>query len=197
MLLGYARVSTADQTLDLQRDALLEAGCERVYADVASGARTERPELARLLESARDGDVLVVWKLDRVGRSLKHLVGLVAELEQRGVGLRVLQDPVDTTTPSGRLIFHLFGALAEFERSLIQERTQAGLAAARARGRTGGRPRKMTKAKLRAAMAMMADPENQVAQVAAELGIARSTLYMYVRGDGRPTPAAAALLEQR
>src|SRR3954449_758307 len=151
------RVSTAGQSFDLQRDAIAKAGCERVYDDTCSGRATERPVLARALEVAREGDALVVWKLDRIGRSLPHVVGLVGDLQKRGVGLKVLTGDVDTTTATGRLVFGIFATLAEFERDLIYERTMAGLAAARARGRAGGRPRVMTKPKLKAAMALMAD----------------------------------------
>jgi DNA invertase Pin-like site-specific DNA recombinase len=150
-LIGYARVSTIEQNPGLQLDALHAAGCARVFTEEASGAAAERPELARALDHLRAGDALVVWKLDRLGRSLRHLIDTVRALEDRGVGFRSLQEQVDTTTPGGRLVFHVFGALAEFERDLIRERTHAGLAAARARGRRGGRPSVMTAEKLRAA----------------------------------------------
>src|SRR5690348_6581068 len=138
---GYARVSTGEQTLDLQLDALAAAGCDRVFQDTASGAKAERPGLARALDFLRPGDTLVVWRLDRLGRSLQHLIQTLTALDQRGVGFKSLTESIDTTTPGGKLVFHIFGALAEFERDLIRERTQAGLAAARARGRTGGHPR--------------------------------------------------------
>ena len=151
MLIGYMRVSTGEQNLDLQRDALERAGCERIYDDVCSGRATDRPGLAKALGVTRDGDALVVWKLDRIGRSLTHVVGLVSDLQKRGVGLKVLTGDVDTTTATGRLVFGIFATLAEFERDLIHERTMAGLAAARARGRAGGRSRVMTKQKLKAA----------------------------------------------
>ena len=141
MKIGYARVSTKDQTVDLQLDALKQAGCERIYQEVASGAKTARPELDRLLVDIRTGDTIVIWKLDRLGRSLKHLVELVGKLAERKIGLLSLNDPVDTTNAQGRLVFNLFASLAEFERELIQERTLAGLSAARARGRVGGRPK--------------------------------------------------------
>lgn len=141
MKIGYARVSTRDQNLDLQLDALKRAGCERIYQDVASGSTTARPALDELLGQLRAGDVLVIWKLDRMGRSLKHLVELVGNLIERKVGLLRLNDPIDTTSAQGRLVFNLFASLAEFERELIRERTQAGLTAARARGRVGGRPK--------------------------------------------------------
>ena len=141
MNIGYARVSTKDQSLDLQVDALRRAGCDKVYQEVVSGAKAERPVLDALLADLRPGDVLVIWKLDRLGRSLRHLVELASALLEKGVGLKSLNDPIDTTTSSGRLTFNLFASLAEFERDLIRERTQAGLTAARARGRLGGRPK--------------------------------------------------------
>jgi DNA invertase Pin-like site-specific DNA recombinase len=197
MLIGYMRVSTGEQSLDLQRDALERAGCERVYEDVCSGRATERPGLTQALEVARTGDALAVWKLDRIGRSLPHVVGLVGDLQKRGVGLKVLTGDVDTTTATGRLVFGIFATLAEFERDLIHERTMAGLAAARARGRAGGRPRVMTKQKLKAAMAMMADRDNAARDVAKQLGISVSTLYAYVDSKGQPRDLAAPLLSKR
>lgn len=197
MLIGYMRVSTGEQSLDLQRDALDRIGCERVYDDVCSGRTTERPGLNQALHVARDGDALVVWKLDRIGRSLPHVVGLVGDLQKRGVGLKVLTGDVDTTTATGRLVFGIFATLAEFERDLIQERTMAGLAAARARGRAGGRPRVMTKQKLKAAMALMADRDNAARDVAEQLGISVSTLYAYVDAKGQAREQAAELLGKR
>jgi DNA invertase Pin-like site-specific DNA recombinase len=197
MLIGYMRVSTGEQSLDLQRDALERAGCERVYEDVCSGRATERPGLTQALEVARTGDALAVWKLDRIGRSLPHVVGLVGDLQKRGVGLKVLTGDVDTTTATGRLVFGIFATLAEFERDLIHERTMAGLAAARARGRAGGRPRVMTKQKLKAAMAMMADRDNAARDVAKQLGVSVSTLYAYVDSKGQPRDLAAPLLNKR
>ncbi|MGZ9034121.1 MAG: recombinase family protein [Rhodospirillales bacterium] len=196
MLIGYMRVSTADQSLDLQRDALLAADVspDRIYEDVCSGKSTERPGLARALDVARDGDAIVVWKLDRVGRSLPHVVGLVGDLQKRGVGLKVLTGDIDTTTPTGRLVFGIFATLAEFERDLIHERTIAGLAAARARGRAGGRPRVMTKQKVKAAMALMADRDNAARDVANQLGVSLSTLYAYVDAKGEPRERARELL---
>lgn len=196
MLIGYMRVSTADQSLDLQRDALLAADVspDRIYEDVCSGKSTERPGLARALDVARDGDAIVVWKLDRVGRSLPHVVGLVGDLHKRGVGLKVLTGDIDTTTPTGRLVFGIFATLAEFERDLIHERTMAGLAAARARGRAGGRPRVMTKQKVKAAMALMADRDNAARDVAHQLGVSLSTLYAYVDAKGEPRERARELL---
>ena len=194
MLIGYSRVSTSDQNLDSQRDALEAVGCDRIYTDVASGAKTDRPGLAQAMENLRSGDVLVVWKLDRIGRSLQHLMELVAELEKREVGFRVLTGEIDTTTAAGKLVFHLFAALAEFERALIRERTNAGLQSARARGRIGGRPLSMTPAKLRMAMTLMADPNNVAHEVAAQLGISTATLYRYVDGRGKATERALKIL---
>ncbi|MBV8917196.1 recombinase family protein [Bradyrhizobium sp.] len=196
MLVGYMRVSTAEQSLALQRDALLATGVapERIYDDTCSGTVADRPGLARALDVLRAGDALVVWKLDRIGRSLAHVVELVGTLQARGVGLKVLTGGIDTTSATGRLVFGIFATLAEFERDLIHERTMAGLAAARARGRTGGRPRLMTRAKLRLAMAMMADRGNAAADVAEQLSISISTLYAYVDGTGQPKPRARKLL---
>ncbi|SEI19897.1 Site-specific DNA recombinase [Rhizobium tibeticum] len=196
-LIGYARVSKADgsQVHDLQRDALIKAGVEvdNVYEDFASGKKDDRPGLAACLKALRAGDTLAVWKLDRLGRDLRHLVNLVDDLTKRNIGLKVLAGEgasIDTSTANGRLVFGIFAALAEFERALIIERTKAGLAAARARGRNGGAPFKMTPAKLRLAQAMMGKPETKVADLCAELGITRQTLYRFVgpkgelRGDG-------------
>ena len=168
-----------------------------MYEDVCSGRATERPGLAQALEVARDGDALAVWKLDRIGRSLPHVVGLVGDLQKRGVGLKVLTGDVDTTTATGRLVFGIFATLAEFERDLIHERTMAGLAAARARGRAGGRPRVMTKQKLKAAIAMMADRDNAARDVAKQLGVSVSTLYAYFDAKGQPRDLAAPLLSKR
>ncbi len=178
-LLGYARVSTADQDVALQHDALRRAGCAQAWTDVGSGALVERPELARLLERLLPGDTLVVWRLDRLGRSLRHLVETVTALEARGVGLRSLQESIDTTTSGGKLVFHVFAALAEFEWDLIRGRTLAGLEAARSRGRTGGRPPKMTPAKLRQAQAMHAAGTG-VTEIAAVLGLSRATVYRHL-----------------
>ena len=199
MLVGYMRVSMADQNLGLQRDALVAAGVstDRIYEDVCSGRAVDRSGLARALDVARDGDALVIWKLDRIGRSLPHVVGLVGDLQKRGVGLKVLTGDVDTTTATGRLVFGIFATLAEFERDLIHERTMAGLAAARARGRSGGRPRVMTRQKLKAAMALMADRDNAARDVAAQLGVSVSTLYAYVDAKGRPRERATELLGKR
>jgi DNA invertase Pin-like site-specific DNA recombinase len=179
MNIGYARVSTGDQNLDLQLDALKAAGCEaeRIFTDRLSGGKDERPGLAEALRYVREGDTLVVWRLDRLGRSLSHLIQVTTGLEQRGVGFKSLQEGIDTTTSGGKLVFHIFGALAEFERSLIQERTNAGLKAARARGRNGGRPNALTDHQLLMAKTMLGAPNVSVQQVADHFGIARSTLY--------------------
>ena len=192
------RVSKSDgsQTTDLQRDALITAGVDptQIYEDQASGKREDRPGLAACLKALREGDTLVVWKLDRLGRDLRHLINTVHDLTGHGVGLKVLTGhgaAIDTTTPAGKLVFGIFAALAEFERELIAERTRAGLASARARGRKGGRPFKMTTAKLRLAMAAMGQPETRVGDLCRELGISRQTLYRHLsprgelRADGR------------
>src|SRR5690625_4666105 len=191
VLVGYARVSKADgsQTTDLQRDALLAAGVdpEQLYEDKASGKQDDRPQLAACLKALRSGDTLVVWKLDRLGRDLRHLVNIVHDLTDRGVGLKVLTGQgaaIDTTTASGKLVFGIFAALAEFERELISERTKAGLESARARGRNGGRPYKMTPAKVRLAMASMGQSGTNVGALCQELGISRQTLYRHVSPTG-------------
>jgi DNA invertase Pin-like site-specific DNA recombinase len=199
-LIGYMRVSKADgsQVLDLQRDALLGAGVSErhLYSDTASGKQDDRPGLAACLQALREGDTLVVWKLDRLGRNLRHLVNVVHDLTSRGVGFRVLTGQgaaIDTTTPSGKLVFGIFASLAEFERDLISERTRAGLASARARGRMGGRRPKMTPAKLRLAIAAMGKPETNVGDLCRELGVTRSTLYRHVSPTGEPRANAARL----
>src|SRR4029450_11681658 len=203
MLLGYIRISKSDgsQSLDLQRDVLLATGVapDRIYEDLASGRHDTRPGLEACLKALRPQDTLVVWKLDRLGRNLRHLVTLVETLHQREVELKVVTSQgaqIDTTTVNGRLVFGIFAALAEFEAELIRERTRAGLAAARARGRRGGRPRKVTKAALRMAMAAMVDREANAAEVAQHLGIARTTLYLYLNGDGSPKALGQALLSR-
>ena len=202
MLIGYVRVSKSDgsQTLAPQRDALLAAGVDptRIYEDLASGRRDDRPGLAACLKALQPGNALVLWKLDRLGRDLKHLVTTVDELRRREVGLKVLAGAgaqIDTMTANGRLFFGIFAALAEFERELIAERTRAGLAAARARGRLGGRPRKVDRAALQMAMAALGDPEAKAAVVARRLGITTTTLYVYLNGDGTPKAAGKAVLE--
>lgn len=187
MKIGYARVSTRDQKPDLQLDALKAAGCERVYQDVASGAKTARPALDELLGQLRAGDVVVIWKLDRMGRSLKHLVELVGRLMERKVGLLSLNDPIDTTSAQGRFVFNLFATLAEFERELIRERTNAGLTAARARGRVGGRPRGLSpqaEATALAADTLYRERKLSVAAIAQKLHVSKSTLYSYLRHRG-------------
>jgi DNA invertase Pin-like site-specific DNA recombinase len=191
MLIGYIRVSKSDgsQVLDLQQDALLDAGVdpERVYKDLASGRKDDRPGLRACLKALQPGNTLVVWKLDRLGRDLKHLINTVDDLNKRNVGFKVLAGAgaqIDTTTANGRLIFGIFAALAEFEAELIRERTKAGLAAARARGRLGGRPRKVTIETLKMAMAAMSDTKTKASEVASRLGITTTTLYSYVNGDG-------------
>ena len=183
MLLGYARVSTNDQNLDLQLDALRLHGCERFFSDVVSGAKASRPGLDEMLKNAREDDVIVIWKLDRLGRSLKHLVELVAELNERKIGLKSLNDPIDTTTAQGRLVFNIFASLAEFEREIIRERTNAGLAAARARGRKGGRkPGLSEEAQRKARIAESYYKEGMpVNQIAKDLNISKATLYKYLR----------------
>ncbi len=179
MLIGYARVSTRDQSLDGQLDALHRAGCERVFSEVASGARDDRPVLQETLAYARPGDVLVSLKLDRVARSLQHLTWLVADLNQRRVGLKSLTEEIDTSTPGGKLVFHIFGAIAEFERDLIRERTRVGLDAARKRGRVGGRPVKMTPAKLEAARKLL-QSGTSVREIADSLGVSVPTVYRHL-----------------
>lgn len=203
MLVGYMRVSKADgsQTTDLQRDALLAAGigAESLYEDRASGKKDDRPQLAACLKALRHGDTLMVWKLDRLGRDLRHLVNIVHDLTERGIGLKVHTGQgaaIDTTTASGKLVFGIFAALAEFERELISERTLAGLASARARGRNGGRPYKMTPAKLRLAMASMGKPSTKVSDLCVELGITRQTLYRHVSPAGQLRPDGERLLSR-
>ena len=180
MLIGYARVSTVDQNLALQRDALTEAGCAKIFIEQMSGAVADRPALHDALEFARSGDTLIVWKLDRLARSMKQLIETVENLRVRGIGFRSLTEALDTTTAQGRLVFHMFGALAEFERSLIRERTRAGLAAARRLGRTGGRPPKLTDDDLDVARALLANPDIGVTQIAHRLGVSPATLYRYI-----------------
>lgn len=180
-LIGYSRVSTNEQSPELQDEALLAAGCDRIFTDKASGALADRPELTAALDYLRPGDVLVVWRLDRLGRSLKHLLQVVADLETRGVGLRSLHETVDTTSPSGKLIFHIFGAMAEFERALTIERTTAGLAAARARGRSGGRKPSLSPKQVEMARKMHAEGDTTVSEIADALHVSRATIYRYLR----------------
>jgi DNA invertase Pin-like site-specific DNA recombinase len=192
MDIGYARVSTGEQTLDLQLDALTKAGCGKVYTETASGAKAERPVLEEVLGYLRKGDTLVVWRLDRLGRSLKHLIEVVAVLAERGIGFKSLTEQIDTTTPGGKLIFHVFGALAEFERDLIRERTHAGLAAARARGRLGGRPKKLADEKqLALARSLYDGGQTDIDTICTTLGISRATLYRALK-ERAVDPAATS-----
>ena len=179
MLIGYARISTLDQTLALQQDALTAAGCEQLYTDTASGSRTDRPGLAEALSHLRTGDTLVVWRLDRLGRSLGHLIETIRTLEARGVHFKSLQEQIDTGTSGGKLVFHVFGALAEFERDLIKERTKAGLDAARTRGRLFGRPHALTPKQVEQLQTLARDERNTVMEICKTLGISRPTYYRY------------------
>ncbi len=180
MLIGYARVSTDDQNLDLQNDALTAVGCERIYRDKASGAKTERPGLKQAIEVIRAGDTLVVWRLDRLGRSLKDLIARAEDLEQRGAGLKSLHEAIDTNSSGGRLVFHMFAALAEFERNLVRERTQAGLTAARARGRLGGRRKTLDIEQRRHVVELYRSRHHTVKEICRLMGISKPTLYAYV-----------------
>jgi DNA invertase Pin-like site-specific DNA recombinase len=189
MLIGYARVSTTDQHLELQKDALLLAGCERIFTDTASGAKAQRLGLTEALQHCRTGDTLVVWKLDRLGRSLPHLVQTVRDLVARGIGFKSLQESIDTNSSGGRLIFHIFASLAEFERDIIRERTNAGLAAARARGKKGGRPKGVDEKKQKAALALKQDPGRSVKDICAIVGISRNTYYKYTHSTVQPEPS--------
>jgi DNA invertase Pin-like site-specific DNA recombinase len=181
MLIGYARVSTSDQNPELQTDALTKAGCERIYTDSGvSGSKISRPELDKALDHVREGDCIVVWKLDRLGRSLTHLVGLVGELERRGVQFKSLQETIDTSTPGGKLVFHVFCSLAEFERDLIKERTNAGLTAARARGRVGGRPPSLTTEQVKMGKALAMNRDISVTEICKQLGCSRTTYYRQI-----------------
>lgn len=179
MRIGYARVSSDDQNLNLQRDALKQAGCERIYEEKQSGAKADRAELQRLFDSLRAGDTLTVWRLDRLGRSIKDLIEIVEKLEALGVGFQSLTENIDTTTSGGKLVFHIFAALAEFERTLIRERTRAGLKAARARGRQGGRPTVLSEQKRKMAQALRDDPTQSVQAICKALGISRTTFYRH------------------
>ena len=183
MLIGYARVSTQDQTLDLQTDALKQAGCEKIFTDTTSGAKSDRPGLQEAMNHLRAGDTLVVWRLDRLGRTLKHLIATIADLSDKGIGFRSLQENMDTTTSGGKLIFHIFGALAEFEREVIKERTNAGLQAARARGRLGGRPTILSREPKKIALArkLYEDGNMPVQAICETLHIGRATLYRYIQ----------------
>jgi DNA invertase Pin-like site-specific DNA recombinase len=185
MLIGYARVSTDDQNLDLQRDALQKAGCEQIFTDTVSGTKAERRGLTDALSHLRRGDTLVVWRLDRLGRSLRHLIDTVTALQERGIGFKSLQESIDTTTSGGKLVFHIFGALAEFEREIIRERTQAGLSAARSRGKTGGRPKALTEKQVQMLNNLAADKDRSVEEICKTLGISRTTFYRYASAAQR------------
>ena len=193
MLIGYARISTLDQNLELQRDALTAAGCEKIFTDVASGGTADRVGLIDATNQLRAGDTLVVWRLDRLGRSLKHLIETVMGLQARQVGFRSLQEGIETQSSGGKLVFHLFASLAEFEREVIRERTRAGLAAARSRGRHGGRPALMDEKKTALALRMHADPANTAADICHALGVSRATLYRSIKTPGKPRPASKTL----
>jgi DNA invertase Pin-like site-specific DNA recombinase len=191
VLIGYARVSDVSQNHDLQIDALRQAGCERIFIETASGARADRTELAKLLDAARDGDTIVCWRLDRIGRSLRHLIEIAEQLQQRGIALRSLTEAIDTGTTSGRFLFNILGALGQMEREIIVERTRAGLVAAAARGRRGGRPAALDEAKIRAAKAMLASGNMSAIEVAQQVGCAASTLYRHLPGGRSGIDAAA------
>lgn len=180
MVYGYARVSTEGQDAALQQDALVKAGCDRIFTDVASGAKAHRPELDHMLDLLREGDTVIVWKLDRLGRSLQNLVELINDFNDRGVQFRSLTEAIDTDTPGGTLIFNIFGSLAQFERDLIRERTRAGLEAARARGRTGGRPQSLNERQIEEARRLYESGSVTVNQIAAMMGVGRSTIYRYL-----------------
>src|SRR5438105_5926573 len=181
MLVGYARVSTSEQTLNLQKDALEKMGCTNIYSEVVSGAKAERKGLQEALEYVREGDTLVVWRLDRLGRSLKHLIETITRLNNREIGFKSITENIDTTTSGGKLIFHIFGALAEFERDIIRERTNAGLTAARSRGRLGGRPKALNSKKASIAQALYRDKNNSITDICKTLNISRATLYRYIK----------------
>lgn len=187
MKIGYARVSTKEQSLNLQEDALQKAGCKKIYSEHISGAKSNRPQLQEMIKQLRQGDIIVVWKLDRLGRSLRDLVNLVSTFQDIGVGFQSLQDSIDTTTPTGKLTFHLFAALAEFERDIISTRTKAGLEAARVRGRKGGRPKGLSKKaqdKARLAESLYKEKERSIAEICNHLHISKPTLYRYLRSRG-------------
>jgi DNA invertase Pin-like site-specific DNA recombinase len=191
VLLGYARISTDSQDHALQLDALRAARCDKVFVETGSGSRTDRPELGKLMEIAREGDTVVCWRLDRIGRSLRHLTEMAEQLQQRGIALRSLTEAIDTSTPSGRFLFNILGALGQMEREIIVERTRAGLIAAAARGRRGGRPAALDAAKIRAAKAMLASGNMSALEVAQQLGCSPSTLYRHLPG-GRTAMTEAA-----
>jgi DNA invertase Pin-like site-specific DNA recombinase len=183
MLIGYARISTNEQNLALQRDALEKAGCEQIFTDQVSGTKARRLGLEQALSHLRQGDTLVVWRLDRLGRSLRHLIDTITELQERGIGFKSLTESIDTTTTGGRLVFNIFGALAEFEREIIRERTQAGLQSARARGRSGGRRKALTQKQVNQLRQLAADKNHTVEDICKTFGIGRTTFYRYVKGE--------------
>ena len=183
MLIGYARISTDDQNLDLQRDALKNAGCETIYEDTISGAKAARPGLDSVLEYARESDVIVVWRLDRLSRSLKDLIEMVSLLDSKGIGLKSIHESIDTSSSTGKLIFHIFGALAEFERNLIRERTHAGLQAARSRGRVGGRPKALDGNKRELAVKLYDDKKHSIKEICTMMNISKPTLYKYIEAS--------------
>lgn len=180
MLIGYARVSGNDQNLSLQMDALKNAGCKKIYTDKITGTKAERPGLNQVLDALRKGDILIVWRLDRLGRSLKHLIALIEDLNKKNIGFRTIQESMDTTTPGGKLIFHIFGALAEFERNLIRERTLHGIEAARARGKLGGRPKALDNKKRELVIKLYHDKSQSVKEICDIMKISKQTLYNYV-----------------
>ena len=192
MLVGYARVSTREQNLDLQRDALTKAGAERIFEDEASGARDDRPGLIGALSHLRSGDCLMVWRLDRLGRTMRSLIEFTESLRERGVEFRSVTEGIDTTTPAGRFYFHILGALAQMERELIRERTNAGLAAARARGRKGGRPAKLTPKQIAHARRLLEDRSTTIKEVAASFNVDRATIYRALGLGAAATNGAAA-----
>src|SRR3954454_4848902 len=186
MLIGYARVSTNEQNLDLQRDALNKAGCTEIYTDNVSGTKATRPGLREALSHLRSGDTLVVWRLDRLGRSLRHLIDTITDLQERGIGFKSLTESIDTTTSGGRLVFNIFGSLAEFEREIIRERTNAGLTAARSRGKLGGRPKALSESKAEMARQLYADRTHSINEICQTLGVSRTTFYRYVKPEQNP-----------
>ena len=189
MLIGYARVSTIDQNLDLQIDALTKAGCEKIYHDKMSGVKSARPGLEKVLEMSRPGDSLVIWRLDRLGRSLKDLIVIAETLKERSIGLRSLEEGIDTTTSTGILMFNLMSVLAEFERNLIRERSKAGLAAARSRGKLGGRPKTLTQSQQQLAVKLYHDREHSIKEICSMMSISKPTLYKYVAAQNTPCPS--------
>ena len=190
MLIGYARVSTADQNLDLQTDALKKASCEKLYCDKISGVKADRPGLTQALEVARAGDTLVIWRLDRLGRSIKDLIQISETLKARSIALKSLQEGIDTTTSTGQLMFNLLAVLAEFEKNLINERSKAGLAAARSRGKLGGRPKSLTQSQQKLAVKLYHEREHSIAEICKMMNISKPTLYSYVTAQNTPCPSS-------